>query len=93
MRQLLIRFWREERAESLPEYALLVILICLTAVSTVSRMAAKVNNIYTNAGTHVSVAANTGLEGRSTGFTAEAPANPRLKSKDDKEPKPTYPGR
>jgi Flp pilus assembly pilin Flp len=90
MRQFLLRLWAEERAENLPEYGLLLILICLTTVSTVGRMAAKVNNICSNASTQMSVAAaNPSLMGGSLAYTTESPANPQSMSKNDTKPQPT----
>ena len=80
MRQFLMGLWREEEAQNVPEYALLILLICLTAVSTMGSMATKVNTIYTNAGTHVAVAArNPVLTGSSAGYATEPPANPQSK--------------
>ena len=89
MTQCLIRIWTEERGEALPEYALLVVLICLTAVSTVSRMAAKVNNICSNASTQMSVSAtNTAFTGDSFGYSTEPPAVSPSNSKNDVGPTP-----
>lgn len=84
MRQFLKRLWREERGESIPEYALLVVLICLTAISTVGKMAAKVNNICANASTQMSVSNNnSALTGRSVGYSTESPADPQSGTKFD----------
>ena len=55
MPQWLTRFWTEERGQNVTEYALLLMLVCLTAISTVSGMAAEVNNICSNASTHMSI--------------------------------------
>lgn len=76
MPQFLRRLWREEKGEGLPEYALLLILICLTAVSTVSSMAAKVTNIYSNASTQVSVPTpSPSLRGSYAVFSTDSPTN------------------
>lgn len=89
------KLWTEEEAQNLPEYALLLILVCLTAVSTVGKMAVKVNNIYSNAGTNMSVpAGKPSFTGSSHGYTGTPPANPKSKmKKDDEKPKPTHPSR
>ena len=91
MTQCLIRLWTEERGEGLPEYALLVVLICLTAVSTVSRMAAKVNNICSNASTQMSVSAtNSAFAGGPLGYSTEPPTNSPSDSKNAMKPTPTH---
>jgi Flp pilus assembly pilin Flp len=91
MRQFLKRLWVEDEGQNLPEYALLLILVSLTAVSTVGRMAAKVNNICSNASTHMSApASQPALNGGGLGQSTEIPDNPQSKSKDDKMLKPAH---
>ncbi len=85
MRQFLMGLWREEEAQNVPEYALLILLICLTAVSTMGSMATKVNTICNNASTRMAVAAgNPVLTGGSVGYASEPPANPQSKFGDKK---------
>lgn len=92
MRQFLMGLWREEEGQNVPEYALLVLLICLTAVTTMGGMATKVNAMYNNASAHVAVAAsNPVLTGGSAGYTTESPANPQSKM-DNKRPSPNNQG-
>jgi Flp pilus assembly pilin Flp len=91
MTQCLKRLWTEERGESLPEYALLVVLICLTVVSTVGTMAAKVNNICLNVSTQMSApATGPAFTGRSLGYSTESPADSPSDSKNNMNPKPTH---
>lgn len=46
MIQLVKRLWPDEQAEGLFEYALLLLLISMTAVSTVGSLASTVSNYY-----------------------------------------------
>ena len=63
MTQCLIRIWTEERGESLPEFALLLVLVCLTAVSAVGGVATRVDTMYSSVSTHVVAASNPALTG------------------------------
>jgi Flp pilus assembly pilin Flp len=49
MKQLLIRLWKEEEAQDLTEYALLLVLITLAAVGSLSSLATAVNGVFVNA--------------------------------------------
>lgn len=49
MAQLLNRLWVEDQAEGLFEYALLLLLISMTAVSTMGGLASTVSNYYSGA--------------------------------------------
>ncbi len=59
MTQFLKRLWLEEEAQSLTEYALLLALISLTAVTALGGLASGINNAYSKASTRV-VAASGG---------------------------------
>jgi Flp pilus assembly pilin Flp len=83
MTQFLMRLWSEERGQNLPEYALLLILVCLTAVSSVGSMATKVNNIYSSASTRMTAAANPALTSGSISYAAESPARTGVESKNN----------
>jgi Flp pilus assembly pilin Flp len=49
MGELFVRLWREEEGESLTEYALLLVLVSLMAVSSVKSLATTVNNVAAHA--------------------------------------------
>ena len=53
MTQFLMRLWSEQEAQNLPEFALLLFLVCLTAVSAMGGVATKVNSMYSSASTRV----------------------------------------
>ena len=87
MTQFLTRLWPEEEAQDLAEYALLLFLVCMTAVSAVSGLAAKVNSVYSTAGTHMAATVGSAsLAGGSLSYSASGPNNPPLGSKDKKKP-------
>jgi Flp pilus assembly pilin Flp len=90
MTQFLRRLWSEERGQNLPEYALLLFLVCLTAVSAMGSMATKVDNIYTNVSTHVTAAGKPALAGGSRVVAAEPRANTQTESKGAKKLKPVH---
>lgn len=68
--------WTEDKAENMPEYALLLFLVTLTAVSAMGGVATKLNKICFAASIHMTMASDSALSGASTGYTAETPANP-----------------
>ena len=59
MKRLLKRLWNQEAGEDIPEYALLLVLICLSLVTAVSALGMAVNKTYTNAPTALSAPATT----------------------------------
>lgn len=61
MTELAKRLWLEEQAEGLYEYALLLLLVSMTAVSTVSSLASKVRNCYAVVSMHVTQARQGGV--------------------------------
>jgi Flp pilus assembly pilin Flp len=88
MKKFLMRVWPEEEAQDLSEYALLLFLVCLAAVSTVAGLSSKVNSVYSNASTHMTVTASSAsLTGGSLGYTSEAPDVPKP-NPNDKSRKP-----
>jgi Flp pilus assembly pilin Flp len=89
MRNLLKRLWIEEQAENMPEYALLLFLIAFTAVSAMTGVATKVNNICSSASTHLAVARNKpSMPSGAFSITAGEPINWQSKTQVDKDLKP-----
>jgi pilus assembly protein Flp/PilA len=53
MKTLLIRLWREEEGQDLTEYALLLVLLTLAAVTTLGGLAQAINGVFKNATTNL----------------------------------------
>ncbi len=53
MRNLLRRLWREEKAQDLTEYALLIVLISLVATASMKTVGNAVSNVFVNATTNL----------------------------------------
>ena len=88
MTQFLSRLWAEDVAEDMAEYALLLFLVCMTAVSAVNGLAAKVNSVCTTTSMHMTVATgSTSLTGSSPSFSTSGPANTPLNSTNEKRNK------
>ena len=51
MKNLMKRLWQEERGQDLTEYALLLVLIALAAISFLDNLASAINNVFSNATT------------------------------------------
>lgn len=54
MKQLLTKLWKNEEGQDLTEYALLLALLALAAVSTMSSLATTINNVFSNASSQLS---------------------------------------
>jgi Flp pilus assembly pilin Flp len=54
MKQLLIRLWREDEAQDLTEYALLLVLLTLAAVGTLGSLAQAINGVFAAVSTNLS---------------------------------------
>jgi len=54
MKNLALRLWREEEAQDLTEYALLIVLISLVAVASMQTVGTAVSNVFVNATTQLS---------------------------------------
>ena len=54
MKQLASRLWREEAGQDLNEYALLMALIALSAISGMQSLAKAVSNVYGSAASNLS---------------------------------------
>jgi pilus assembly protein Flp/PilA len=50
-KQLLIRLWKDEEGQDLTEYALLLVLLSLAAVTSLGTLATAINGVFTNAQT------------------------------------------
>ncbi|MBI3670387.1 MAG: Flp family type IVb pilin [Acidobacteria bacterium] len=49
MKEMLLRLYREEAGQDLTEYALLMVLIALAAVTTMKTLASTISNVFSNA--------------------------------------------
>lgn len=49
MKKLLIRLWKEETAQDLTEYALLLVLVALAAIGALGTLAGAINNAFSQA--------------------------------------------
>jgi len=49
MNVLLSRLWNEEEGQDLVEYALILVLIALSAVATMGTLASTLKNVFSNA--------------------------------------------
>ncbi len=54
MKNILSRLWKEEEGQGLVEYGLLLVLIALSAISTMSSLASTIANVFSNAATNLS---------------------------------------
>ena len=48
MRHLMKRLWQEEKGQDLTEYALLLVLLSLAAVTFLGNLAGAINNVFSN---------------------------------------------
>jgi pilus assembly protein Flp/PilA len=53
MRELLKRLWKEQEGQDLTEYALLLVLIALAAITAMGALAGAISNIFTNAASNL----------------------------------------
>lgn len=53
MKQLLARLWKEEEAQDLTEYALLLVLLTLAAVGSLSTLAIAINGVFGSVATNL----------------------------------------
>jgi pilus assembly protein Flp/PilA len=54
MKNLVMRLWKEEEGQDLVEYALLVALVALAAITGMGKLASSINNEFINLGTSLS---------------------------------------
>ena len=67
MKKNLLRLWKEEVAQDLVEYTLLMLLVGLGAVASLRGAGTKVANAFSSAGTTISVNAGGGNNGGGNG--------------------------
>ena len=60
MKNLLKRLWIEDEGQDLTEYALLLALIALGAITAMKTLAGTVNNVFTNAAANLTGATSGG---------------------------------
>lgn len=56
MKNLLVRLWKEEEAQDLTEYALLLVLIALSAVTVMGTLGSMINNAFSKAASNLNAA-------------------------------------
>ena len=56
MMNLLKRLWQEEKGQDLTEYALLLALIALGAITSMGILAKTINNVFSNASSSIATA-------------------------------------
>ncbi len=49
MKALAVRLWRDEEGQDLTEYALLLVLVSLAAITAMKSLATQVGTVFTNA--------------------------------------------
>jgi pilus assembly protein Flp/PilA len=54
MKQMLRRLWKEEQAQDLTEYALLLVLVALAAIVSMKALASAISQVFSNAATNLS---------------------------------------
>jgi len=53
MKDLLLRLWKDESGQDLTEYALLLVLIALAAITAMSGLATAIRTVYNTAATNL----------------------------------------
>jgi pilus assembly protein Flp/PilA len=53
MKNLLYRLWQEEEGQDLVEYALLLVLVALAAITSMKGLASAIGTIFNNAATNL----------------------------------------
>ena len=54
MKHLMKRLWKEEKGQDLVEYALLLVLLSLAAVTFLQPLATAINNVFSNGAANLS---------------------------------------
>ena len=55
MREILKTLWEEEEGQDLTEYALLVVLIALAAITSMNTLATRIASVFANAAANITV--------------------------------------
>jgi pilus assembly protein Flp/PilA len=53
MKNLLMKLWREEEGQDLTEYALLIVLVALVAITSMTTLGKAVSDVFANATTNL----------------------------------------
>ncbi len=53
MKNFLMRLWKEEEGQDLTEYALLLVLIALSAITVMGTLGSAINNVFSKAGSQL----------------------------------------
>ncbi len=67
MKKLLLRLWKEQVAQDLVEYALLLVLIALVLITSIKTLATGVGKVYSGAASNLTVSGGGGGSGGSGG--------------------------
>jgi len=59
MKHLMKRLWKEEKGQDLTEYALLLVLLSLAAVTFLDELAVAINNVFSNGAANLTTVAPT----------------------------------
>ncbi len=59
MKNFVMRLWREEEAQDLTEYGLLLVLISLVAIASMTTLGSAVSNAFANATTNLTTGTGT----------------------------------
>ena len=59
MKHLMKRLWKEEKGQDLTEYALLLVLLSLAAVTFLDDLAVAINNVFSNGAANLTTVAPT----------------------------------
>jgi len=54
MKKFMVRLWKEEEAQDLTEYGLLLVLIALAAVTVMGKLASAISTVFSNASSSLS---------------------------------------
>jgi pilus assembly protein Flp/PilA len=57
MKNFMIRLWKEEEGQDLTEYALLLVLIALAAITVMSSLGVAINKVFSSASSTLNSAA------------------------------------
>jgi len=57
MKNFFVRLWKEEEAQDLTEYALLLVLIALAAIAVMSNLGVAINQVFSKGSSTLSSAA------------------------------------
>jgi Flp pilus assembly pilin Flp len=60
MASLLVRLWEEQEGQDLTEYALLLVLIALAAITSIKGLSTAINGVFKNAASNLTTNAGGG---------------------------------